>query len=117
MDPKLAFVYVPVPTIEAVLPFYRDTLGFTEAWREGDTTVALQVPGTDVQLMLDVPGEKAGPVLILDSVHSYLMQLGDGANGVEPVEIPGGFWAELEDPAGNPVYLMDQSRDPAPAVG
>ena len=116
MDPKLAFVYVPVPTIESVLPFYRDTLGLTEAWREGDTTVALQVPGTDVQFMLDVPGEKAGPVLILDSLHSYLMQLGDGANGVEPVEIPGGYWAVIEDPAGNPVYLMDQSKDPAPPV-
>jgi hypothetical protein len=116
MDPKLAFVYVPVPTIEAVLPFYRDTLGLTEAWREGETTVALQVPGTDVQLMLDVPGEKAGPVFILDSIHSYVEQLGDGANGVVPVEIPGGYWAVIDDPAGNPVYLLDQSRDPATAV-
>jgi catechol 2,3-dioxygenase-like lactoylglutathione lyase family enzyme len=117
MDPKLAFVYVPVPAIEAVLPFYRDTLGLTEAWREGDTTVALVVPGTDVQLMLDAPGDKAGPVLILDSVHAYVEQLGDSANGVKPVEIPGGYWAVMQDPAGNPVYLMDQSKDPAPPVG
>ena len=115
MDPKLAFVYVPVPTIDAVLPFYRDTLGFTEAWREGETTVALQVPGTDVQLMLDAPGEKAGPVLILDSLHAYIAQLGDAGDGIQPIEIPGGYWAVMEDPAGNPVYLMDQSTDPAPA--
>jgi hypothetical protein len=35
------------------LALYRDELGWEEAWREGDTTVSLKLPGTDVQLMLD----------------------------------------------------------------
>lgn len=113
MDPQLAFIRVPVPAISAVLPFYRDTLGLTEAWREGDTTVALQLPGTDVQLMLDVAEDKGGPVLILESVRAYLEELGERGRGIEPMEIPGGYWAVIEDPAGNPLYLMDQSRDPA----
>jgi hypothetical protein len=35
--------------------FYRDELGLDEAWREGDGTVAFELPGSSVRLMLDVP--------------------------------------------------------------
>ena len=29
---------------------------------------------------------------------------------LEPIEIPGGWWAGFEDPHGNAVYVLDQSN-------
>lgn len=50
---KLEFLFTPTSDLKASLALYRDSLGFTEVWREGDATVALALPGTEVQLMLD----------------------------------------------------------------
>ena len=50
---KLEFLFVPTSDLSASLALYRDGLGFTEMWREGDATVALALPGSDTQLMLD----------------------------------------------------------------
>ncbi|CAN5761250.1 hypothetical protein BH18ACT7_BH18ACT7_13010 [soil metagenome] len=50
---KLEFLFAPTADLEASLALYRDELGCEEVWREGDTTVTLALPGTDVQLMLD----------------------------------------------------------------
>ena len=61
---KLSYFYVSVPELQPALSFYRDDLGLDEAWREGEGTVAFELPGTPVQLMLDVPrlrDEAAGP--------------------------------------------------------
>jgi catechol 2,3-dioxygenase-like lactoylglutathione lyase family enzyme len=49
---KLRCICAPVPELATALPFYRDTLGFTEAWREGSDTVAFELPGGDVQVMV-----------------------------------------------------------------
>ena len=84
------------------LAFYRDTLGWAEKWREGDHTVSLAMPGVDVQLMVDVDPERVnrpGPMLVVDD-----------AVWLEPIEIPGGWWAGFEDPHGNAVYVLDQSN-------
>jgi hypothetical protein len=51
---KLTFLYQSVDDLDAALAFYRDVLGLAEAWREGDTTVAFELPGSPVQLMVDV---------------------------------------------------------------
>lgn len=117
---RAEFMYIPVDSIAAVLAFYRETLGLVEAWREGDTTVALVLPGTDVQLMLDVApdGARAGPVFVTDNVRDFLaMRPGLAGHGTEIREIPGGYWVPLQDPGGNPIYVMDQSLDPASPVG
>jgi catechol 2,3-dioxygenase-like lactoylglutathione lyase family enzyme len=52
---KLSYFYVSVPELQPALAFYRDELGLDEAWREGDGTVAFELPGSSVRLMLDVP--------------------------------------------------------------
>lgn len=49
----------PVTNLRAALALYRDRLGWQEAWREGEGTVALKLPGSDVQLMLDLSEEFA----------------------------------------------------------
>jgi catechol 2,3-dioxygenase-like lactoylglutathione lyase family enzyme len=111
---KLEFVFVPTSDLNASLALYRDGLGFSEAWREGETTVALAMPGTDVQLMLDAndPGAPLGPLFVVDSVEAFhagrpaTLAVLDG-----PSEIPGGFLATYQDPGGATIYVMDQSTD------
>ena len=70
---KLEFLFIPTSDLSASLALYRDGLGFTEMWREGDATVALALPGTDVQLMLDAndPDAPLGPLFVVDSVEAF----------------------------------------------
>ena len=110
---KLEFWYAPVPDLPAALAYYRDTLGWDEAWREGETTASLTMPGTDVQLMLDVSTEFVpGPIFVVDRVADLQARY---AGRVEwrypPFPIPGGQLGGFADPAGNVVYVMDQAGD------
>ncbi|OZM84041.1 VOC family protein [Pseudonocardia sp. MH-G8] len=113
---KLEFLFVPTSDLKASLTLYRDSLGFTEMWREGDATVALAVPGSDVQLMLDAndPTAPVGPLFVVDSVEAFHAARADALTVVEePAEIPGGFLATYQDPGGATIYVMDQSTDAA----
>lgn len=108
---RLAFTYNPVSDVEQALAFYRDTLGWVEVWRQGDTTVAFTIPGTDIQFMVDsrADGEQPGPAFLVDSVEQFRAEHGDRLIfTAEPRTIPGGHWASFLDPGGNPVYLLDQ---------
>ena len=108
---KLEFWYAPVADLPAALAFYRDRLGWEEAWREGETSVSLKLPGSDVQLMLDVSDEfPAGPMFVVDSLRDFRAGRGDGLDWrFEPFEIPGGQLGGFSDGTGNVVYVMDQS--------
>ncbi len=111
---KLEFLFIPTSDLKASLALYRDSLGFTEVWREGDATVALALPGTEVQLMLDVhdPDAAVGPLFVVDSVEAFHSARPETLAGVdEPSEIPGGFLATYQDPGGATIYVMDQSTD------
>jgi catechol 2,3-dioxygenase-like lactoylglutathione lyase family enzyme len=113
---KLEFLLVPTSDLSASLALYRDGLGFTEVWREGDTTVALSLPGSDVQLMLDAndPSAPVGPVFVVDSVGAFHAARAESLTVVEePSEIPGGSLATYRDPGGATIYVMDQSTDSA----
>jgi hypothetical protein len=84
-------------------------------WREGETTVGLAVPGTDVMFMVDaaaLPGRGPGPIFVTDDVHAFHARH-DGAYELTlpPFEIPGGFMSAFRDAGGNPVYVTDQSAD------
>jgi catechol 2,3-dioxygenase-like lactoylglutathione lyase family enzyme len=111
---KLEFLLIPTSDLDASLALWRDSLGCTEVWREGDMTVALTLPGTEVQLMLDAndPDAPVGPLFVVDSVAAFhgarsetLTQL------APPAEIPGGFLATYRDPGGATIYVMDQSTE------
>jgi len=113
---KLEFLFVPTTDLKASLALYRDALGFGEVWREGDTTVALSLPGTDVQLMLDAndPDAPLGPLFVVDSVEAFHAARPEALTVIEEVsEIPGGFMATYQDPGGATLYVMDQSTDSA----
>jgi catechol 2,3-dioxygenase-like lactoylglutathione lyase family enzyme len=114
---KLEFLCVPTRDLQASLALYRDELGWEEAWREGDSTVSLKHPGSDVQLML-VAGEGAesafGPIFVLDDVRRFNGERPSRLRvASEPEEIPGGYLATYEDPSGNTIYVMDQSLEAA----
>jgi len=112
---KLEFMYAPVQKIDEALALYRDGLGLTEAWREGENTVALNLPDTDVKLMLDAeaPAAQPGPLFVVDSVAAFRNEH-PGLSYEENLEIPGGWLTSFSDPWRNVVYLMDQSTADAP---
>jgi catechol 2,3-dioxygenase-like lactoylglutathione lyase family enzyme len=113
---KLEFLFVPTSDLSASLALYRDSLGFAELWREGDATVALALPGTDTQLMLDAndPDAPVGPLFVVDSVEAFHDGRAQSLTVIEaPSEIPGGFLATYQDPGGATLYVMDQSTDSA----
>jgi catechol 2,3-dioxygenase-like lactoylglutathione lyase family enzyme len=113
---KLEFLYTPTRDLQASLALYRDELGWEEAWREGESTVSLKVPGSDVQLMLDAAEDDAasafGPVFVLDDVRRFDAERPSRFRATsEPQEIPGGYLATYQDPSGNTIYVMDQSLE------
>jgi catechol 2,3-dioxygenase-like lactoylglutathione lyase family enzyme len=111
---KLEFLYTPTQDLQAALALYRDELGWEEAWREGDSTVSLKLPGTNVQLMLDAtdPDGAFGPIFVLDDVKRFFAERPAALRAsAEPDEIPGGFLATFQDPSGHTIYVMDQSTE------
>lgn len=113
---KLEFLYTPTRDLQAALALYRDELGWEEVWREGESTVSLKLPGTDVQLMLDAAepddGSAFGPIFVLDDARRFFAERPAALGAAtEPDEIPGGFMATFKDPSGNTLYVMDQSTD------
>jgi catechol 2,3-dioxygenase-like lactoylglutathione lyase family enzyme len=111
---RLEFCYLPTTDLAASLRLYRDTLGFDELWREGESTVGLAIPGNEAALMIDgagLDGWGPGPIFGVDSVADFRAQHGELEVVTEPYEIPGGHLMAARDPAGNMLYVMDQSED------
>lgn len=110
---KLELLYLPTTDLAASLDLFR-SLGFTEVWREGDTTASIELAGSGVQIMLDAsdPAAVPGPMLTVDSVTEFHAARPAGLSVVEePAEIPGGFLASYDEPGGARLYLIDQSTD------
>lgn len=111
---KLEFLFAPTSDLQASLALYRDAFGCEEVWREGETTVALSLPGTDVQLMLDAndPSAPFGPLFIVDDVRTFHEARPAALSVVEaPSEIPGGYSATYTEAGGGTIYVMDQSTE------
>jgi catechol 2,3-dioxygenase-like lactoylglutathione lyase family enzyme len=111
---KLTFLYQPVDDLEAAVAFYRDTLGLDESWREGKATAAFALPGTEVELMLDVPEgdgaeRRAGGFFGVDDVDRFFADRPTLELVGEVVDVPGGRAASFLDPAGNVLRVFDQS--------
>lgn len=111
---QLAFIYQVVDDLPAALTFYRDVLGFTEAWRMGDATVAFELPGSPVQLMIDQrpddhPKWASGPFFEVPDVAAFVEQHPGLAWLDEPMDVPDGRAVTFADPSGNPIHVFDNS--------
>lgn len=108
---NLVFNYLPVNDINEALALYRDALGFEVAWREGDATAGLMLPGTEVQLMLDQdaqPGDKPGPFFQVDDVDQFYAANKDKLSfNFSPTDIPPGRYVSFDDPSGNRIHVLD----------
>ncbi len=109
---RLEFLYVPTADLNASLALYRDGLGFTEMWREGDATAAITLAGSDTQIMLDAsdPDAPGGPMFVVDSVADFHASRPAGLTVVaEPAPIPDGSLATYQEPGGAFLYVLDQA--------
>jgi catechol 2,3-dioxygenase-like lactoylglutathione lyase family enzyme len=112
---ELSFLYVPVPDLPEALTFYRDVLGLDEAWREGETTVAFRLPGSDVELMVDADpsapaGLTPGGFFRVEDLDGWLAGRGSARVVQPPFPMPGGRAASVADPAGNTVYVFETTE-------
>lgn len=105
---KLVFINQPVDDLAAAVAFYRDVLGFEEAWREGDDTVAFREPGGAAQIMLVSDGLPGGPMYLVDDAAAWTAAHADLTVSVPTMEIPGGAVIGFEGPGGNVFYVFDQ---------
>jgi catechol 2,3-dioxygenase-like lactoylglutathione lyase family enzyme len=111
MDGNTSFIIMPVHDMKSALAFYRDQLGLIEAWREGEGTVAFQLPNTDVQLMVSLVEENspltAGPGFTISSTDEfYASNQGKLDFLSAPVDIPPGRLVIAKDPAGNTLQFL-----------
>jgi predicted enzyme related to lactoylglutathione lyase len=108
---KLTFVHAPVTELRPAIAFYRDTLGWSEAWREGEDTVAFALPRSDVQVMVVAKtDEPPGPMYRVDDVADFLAARPGLQVTIAPYDIPDGTVAGFQDPSGNTLYVFDQAR-------
>ncbi len=111
---KLVFLYHPVDNLMDSLSYYPNTLGFEEAWREGEQAIALQLPGTDVKLLIenDERDLGAGGVFLVESVDEFFQEKKDILTFVrEPVDIPPGRYAIYKDGSGNVIRIIDFTNE------
>lgn len=104
---KTVFHYAPVADLERAVPFYRDTLGLEEAWRDGDHTIAFRLPDR-VQVMVSTHVKPAGPMYLVDDLAAWMDDHAAVAVVVDRYDIPGGAVAGFQDPDGNVFYVFDQ---------
>ena len=110
---KLTFLYQPVKDLKESVAFYRDTLGFDESWREGESTAAFKLPGSDVELMLDVPPSTGpqwggGGFYAVESVDAF-RKAHPTLDWQGEIEMPGGKGGTFLDLSGNTIHVFDQS--------
>ena len=105
---KLVYINQPVSDLQAAVGFYRDVLGFEEAWREGEGTVSFHVPGRFAQVMLVSDGLPPGPMYQVDDADGWVAAHPDVPVRVPRLAIPGGAVIGLEGPGGNLFYVFDQ---------
>ena len=96
---RLTFLYHPVTDLQGAVEFYRDGLGWEEAWRESDDTVAFWTPDRSAQVMLSYTDQPAGPMYLVDDLGAWIAEHGDLEVVIQRYEIPGGRWPGSPLPA------------------
>ncbi|GIG65821.1 VOC family protein [Phytomonospora endophytica] len=111
---ELLCAMYPVEDLDTVAEHYR-ALGFVDVARPDEDTLLLSSGEGPVTVMLERhPLEmKAGPgpVFHIDDVAAFHAEKPELRWLLPPTEIATGHYAVFADPAGNPVRLVDFTRD------
>lgn len=113
---KLNFLYHPVENLEKSVVFYRDVLGWDEAWRMGETTAAMTIPDSEITVMLDIGdpyehGSSSG-FFQVDDIDVFYEEKRDRMDFVvEPMDLPPIRYAAFIDPDGNLFRIFTETED------
>jgi predicted enzyme related to lactoylglutathione lyase len=107
---KLDNLLLRVSDLDAAITFYRDRLGHTLVWRDGEAA-GFALPETDAELVVHL---RIGPEtdILVDDVDVALNEfLAAGGEMVQPpFNIAIGRCARVRDPFGNVIVILDQSK-------
>lgn len=113
---KVTNVYYVVPDMNAALAFYRDTLGLTVKFQDGEKWTQFDVGGTQVALATPAPGQvepgqNATVVMQVDDLAAVRDELATQGIAVSDVIGMGdhGSFFTCRDPAGNVVQFFARS--------
>ena len=110
---KVDCVSMPVADLSAAVVFYRDKLGHDLIWRS-DTQAGFRMPDTETELVVHTEPRPAASELLVQSVPSAVRQVVEagGTLVTDPFDIAIGQCAEVSDPWGNTLVLLDMSKGP-----
>jgi predicted enzyme related to lactoylglutathione lyase len=96
--------------LDAAVRFYGDRLGHAIIWRTDDA-VGFRLPDTDAELVVH---GKTGPetdILVANADAAYRRLIAAGARTIRaPFDIAIGRCAVVEDPFGNVLTVLDQTK-------
>ena len=108
---KVDCVSMPVADLSAAVRFYRDQLGHDLIWRS-ETQAGFWLPDTDTELVVHTEPRPGASELLVQSVPSAVQQFVEAGGSLltAPFEIAIGQCAEVSDPWGNTLVLIDMSK-------
>ena len=110
---KVDCVQLHVDDLDAGIAFYRDRLGHELIWRS-EFAVGLRLPDTDAEIVLQTRREEPETDLVVASADEAASRFesAGGAVVVPPFDIQIGRCVVVEDPWGNRLFLLDNSKGP-----
>ena len=108
---KLDCLSLPVDDLDAAIAFY-GRLGHPLLWRDGGKAAGLRLPDSDGELVLHTDRRPAETCLLVASLPEALARLtAEGAAlAFGPIDIPVGRYAQVRDPFGNVLAVLDFSK-------
>ncbi|UVY85422.1 hypothetical protein NLU66_07485 [Brachybacterium sp. NBEC-018] len=105
---QLTFLFQHTDDLAADEAFFRDELGWQEAWRDGGRKIAYRVPDAGCQVMVSETDQPAGPMYLVPDLAAWIDAHPGIAGPVPPYRIPGGQVAGFTAPGGGAFYVFDQ---------
>jgi catechol 2,3-dioxygenase-like lactoylglutathione lyase family enzyme len=107
---KIDAYLIRADDLDAATAFYRERLGHPVIWRTSEA-VAFRLPETDAELVVHRHLEPELDLLVRDADRAYADLIAAGAKSlIPPFDIAIGRCAKIEDPFGNRLTILDQSK-------